>query len=282
MLNLLRAQWYSLACNRMFWGFLVLFAVIMVWDMVSLGQNYYGQEGFRNIPPIYYEGVTVTLDPEGYLGEGGVVYFLVLLALVFVAVFFAEEFRAGTCRSLMAGPSSRRDFALALAVTVALLTMLFVLVGLVAVYAVIPRFPLLDVGLPTGRTLRWALQLVLIVEVYGLLTVAVAAATKRPAPTVAAMLLLATGQVEVLLTNLYVIATQLGAVAGLPELPAATDVSSAFFETAAMVPTWLPAAQLQWMMGEGGTPVAGDIAPVALLAAGAFGVVLLVTRRRAL
>ena len=109
MLNLLRAQWYSLACNRMFWGFLVLFAVIMVWDMVSLGQNYYGQEGFRNIPPIYYEGVTVTLDPEGYLGEGGVVYFLVLLALVFVAVFFAEEFRAGTCRSLMAGPSSRRD-----------------------------------------------------------------------------------------------------------------------------------------------------------------------------
>ena len=37
----------------------------------------------------------------------------------------------------MAGPSSRRDFALALAVTVALLTMLFVLVGLVAVYAVI-------------------------------------------------------------------------------------------------------------------------------------------------
>ncbi len=246
----------------MFWGFLVLFAVIMVWDMVSLGQNYYGQEGFRNIPPIYYEGVTVTLDPEGYLGEGGVVYFLVLLALVFVAVFFAEEFRAGTCRSLMAGPSSRRDFALALAVTVAL--------------------PLLDVGLPTGRTLRWALQLVLIVEVYGLLTVAVAAATKRPAPTVAAMLLLATGQVEVLLTNLYVIATQLGAVAGLPELPAATDVSSAFFETAAMVPTWLPAAQLQWMMGEGCTPVAGDIAPVALLAAGAFGVVLLVTRRRAL
>ena len=263
MLNLLRAQWYSLACNRMFWGFLVLFAVIMVWDMVSLGQNYYGQEGFRNIPPIYYEGVTVTLDPEGYLGE-------------------AEEFRAGTCRSLMAGPSSRRDFALALAVTVALLTMLFVLVGLVAVYAVIPRFPLLDVGLPTGRTLRWALQLVLIVEVYGLLTVAVAAATKRPAPTVAAMLLLATGQVEVLLTNLYVIATQLGAVAGLPELPAATDVSSAFFETAAMVPTWLPAAQLQWMMGEGCTPVAGDIAPVALLAAGAFGVVVLVTRRRAL
>lgn len=182
----------------------------------------------------------------------------------------------------MAGPSSRRDFALALAVTVALLTMLFVLVGLVAVYAVIPRFPLLDVGLPTGRTLRWALQLVLIVEVYGLLTVAVAAATKRPAPTVAAMLLLATGQVEVLLANLYVIATQLGAVIGLPELPAAMDVSSAFFETAAMVPTWLPAAQLQWMMGEGCTPMAGDIASVALLAAGALGVVVLVTRRRAL
>ena len=47
--------------------------------------------------------------------------------------------------------------------------------------------------------------MVLIVEVYGLLTVAVAAATKRVAPTVVAMLLLATGQAEVLLMNLYVI-----------------------------------------------------------------------------
>lgn len=145
-----------------------------------------------------------------------------------------------------------------------------------------PVSPFLDVGLPTGRTLRWALQLVLIVEVYGLLTVAVAAATKRVAPTVVAMLLLATGQAEVLLMNLYVIASQLGVAIGLPELFAAAEVSSAFFETAAMVPTWLPAAQLQWMMGEGCTPVAGDIAPVALLAAGAFSVALLVIRRRAL
>lgn len=282
MLNLLRAQWYCLARNRMFWGFLALFAVVMAWDLMSIGQNYHGQEGFRNIPPIYREGVGVALDPEGYLGEGGVMYFFVPLVLLFVAVFFGEEFRAETCRSLVVGPSSRRDLALASAVTVALLTVLFVIVGLVAVYAVIPRFPLLDVGLPTGRTLRWALQLVLIVEVYGLLTVAVAAATKRVAPTVIAMLLLATGQAEVLLMNLYVIASQLGVAIGLPELFAAAEVSSAFFETAAMVPTWLPAAQLQWMMGEGCTPVAGDIAPVALLAAGAFSVALLVIRRRAL
>ena len=42
MLNLFRALWYCLVRNRALWGFLVLFAVIMVWDMVSLGQNYYG------------------------------------------------------------------------------------------------------------------------------------------------------------------------------------------------------------------------------------------------
>lgn len=282
MLNLLRAQWYSLARNRMFWGLLVLFAVVMVWDMVSIGQNYHGQEGFRNIPPIYYEGARVSLDPEGYLGEGGVMYFLVPLVLLLVAVFFGEEFRTGTCRSLVVGPSSRRDLALASAMTVALLTVLFVLVGLAAAYAVIPHFPLLAVNLPTGRTLRWALHLVLIVEVYGLLTVAVAAATKRVAPTVIAALLLATGQVEVLLANLYVIASQLGTAIGLPELFAAAEVSSAFFETAAMAPAWLPAAQLQWMMGEGCTPVASDIAPVVLLAAGVLGAVLLVMRRRAL
>ena len=104
----------------MFWGFLALFAIVMAWDMVSIGQNYHGQEGFRNIPPIYREGVGVALDPEGYLGEGGVMYFFVPLVLLFVAVFFGEEFRAETCRSLVVGPSSRRDLALASAVTVAL------------------------------------------------------------------------------------------------------------------------------------------------------------------
>ena len=282
MINLVRAQWYGLIRNRMFWGFIALFAVIMVWDMVSIGQNYHGQAGFRNIPPLCSKEAMVSLDPEGYLGEGGVVYFLVPLVLLLVAVLFGEELRAGICRSLAVGPSFRRDFVLAAAVTVALMTTLFVLIGLATACAIIPLFPLLDVNVPTGRTLRWALHLVLIVEVYGLLTVAVAVATKRVAPTVASALLLGSGQVEVLLANLSVIGGQLAAAIGLPGLPATAEMSSAFFETATMVPAWLPAALLQWMMGEGCTPVAADIAPVVMLAAGALGVVLLVMRRRAL
>lgn len=71
MLNLLRAQWYCLARNRMFWGFLALFAIVMAWDMVSIGQNYHGQEGFRNIPPIYREGVGVHLIPRAIWGKVG-------------------------------------------------------------------------------------------------------------------------------------------------------------------------------------------------------------------
>ncbi|MEC4273504.1 ABC transporter permease [Adlercreutzia sp. R25] len=283
MLNVLHAQWYRIARNRAFWGLLITFAVIMAWDMVSVGQNYHGQEGyFDGIPPIGQDGVKVNLDAGAYLGKGGVVYFLLTLVLLLVASLFAEEWREGACRSLAAAPSFRRDYVLASALTVALIALLFIGVAWAAVWAVIPRFPLLGVGDETGRFARWAAQMVLVLEGYGMLTIAVAAATKRLGPTLLAALLLGTGQFEILLANGYVIADQVAQLAGLPALPGASGVAAAFFDSPAMLPSWLPAAQLQWMMGEGATPTAADAAPVALLAAVAIAVAWFAVRRRAL
>lgn len=281
MLNLLRAQWYRIGRNRAFWGLLLLFAVIMVWDLVSIGQNYRGQEGFGSLPPLFSSG-TISLDPETYLGEGGIVYFLVPLVLLLVAVLFADDFREGTVRNLAASPAFRRDYVLASALTVGLIAIAFVAVALVAVWAIIPQFPLLGVAWAPGRFLRWACQLVLIVELYGMLTVAVAVMAKRLAPTLIAAFLLGAGQVELLLANGYVMVGQVMELIGLPGLPGVAKAGAAIYEELALLPGWLPAAQLQWMMGEGATPTIADMAPMALAVAAAVGLCLLAMRRRSL
>lgn len=282
MLNVFRAQVYRLVRSRAFWGMLLLFGVIMVSAMASIGQNYQGQGGFRNLPRLVYEESGVTLDPDAYLGEGGVVYFLVPLVLLLVAVLFADDVREGTVRGLAASPAFRRDYVLASVLTVGLVAGAFVAVALAVVWAIIPRFSLLGIAWAPGRFLRWACQLVLIVSFYGMLTVAVAIATKRLVPTLVAAFLLGAGQVELLLANGCVIVGQLMELMGLSGLSGTAEAGSAIYENLASLPGWLPAAQLQWMMGEGATPTVVEMVPAVLAVAAAVGLCLLVMRRRAL
>lgn len=280
MLNVFRAQVYRLVRNVTFWGMLLLFGVVMASAMASIGQNYQGQGGFRNLPSLVYEESRITLDSEAYLGEAGVVYFLVPLTLLLVAVLIANDVREGTVRSLATSPAFRRNYVLASALTVGLIAVAFIAVAVAATWAIIPRFSLLEVAWAPGRFLRWACQLVLIADFYGMLTVTVAIATKRLAPTLIAAFLLGAGQVELLLANGCAIAGHLMGLV-LPSVPSGAT-ETVLYEDLASLPGWLPAAQLQWMMGEGATPTVAEMAPAALAVIVAVGLCMLVMRRRAL
>lgn len=290
MLNLVRAQWYRLVRYRPFWGFLGLYGFITAVGLVSVGQGYYGQEGFWDLPALPGEGSALWLDPQDYLGPLGGALYVPLLTCLLAATFFTDEFHDGCIRSIAVSPRFRAEYVGSAVVLIASVAACFVAMGLVVVLAVMmPFFPLLDVVIDgMGRPLRWAADVVLIATVYGMLTLTVAMATRRTGVTVLFGFLLALGQVEVGLLGLADGVGEGLASFGISvpwtPLPLASGMFMRWTSSLTYLP-WavvFPAGQLGGPLSAGSVPTASDFLLMVPWLVAAVGLCWLVMRRRAL
>lgn len=278
MLNILHAQLYRLIRSVTFWGFFGVALLVSGLGVWSFAMTYDYTTAYDTGWGYLFPGSTLCLRPEDYAGQMAAM-FVPLLSSLFVARFFVDDFAAAGCRILDAGPCFRHDYALSSLVLIALVAVCLSVASLAAPLLVTPFFPLLDVQWGNfGCTVRWVLQMVVTVLVYGALTLAVTAATGRLGLSVLAAFLLGAGLVdswvvdaiEVVRSVLFGVGVGDGLMWGQLVL----------YQDPQGFAWWLPAGQVWGVLAHGYTPTVLDIVPLAVQAAIAGLVCWLAIRRK--
>lgn len=270
MVNLLRAQAYRLVRAPYLWGLMAVMAACALLATASALEAW--RAGGPALPGagegFWAEraaGRTVYApDIEVYLGLAWVPEWTALLASLLAAAFFGDDVAGRTLRSLAAGQGFRWRYAVVAAVlvgAVAVALLLAASAGVLAATLVAPEAAVsFDIaGHGVGRTLRWALEVVLIAGGYGMLATTVEVAAGSRGAGLLAALALASGGIESAL------------LAGVGAVDPATAVAAGQV---------LPAGQLLGPLAEAVTPTAADLAPMALFAAAATALCVLALSRR--
>lgn len=276
MLNILRAQLYRLVRSVAFWGLLVVCAGVTALMLVSLGMQYDDTTAYDTGAGYLPVGATLNLSTEEYVGMAAV--FVSLFTSLLAARFFSDDFAEKGCRALDADPGFRRSYVLAAGALVAFMALCFTVAALLVPFMVILFFPLLDIAWNGACTLRWALQMVLVSTVYGMLSVAVTIATGKLGIAVLVALLLGTGAVDLQVLSaaqaVWGELNALGAALGSPPF------SLPYYGSPSGLTLWMPSGQLLGVLTVGATPEAPAIAAMVLQAAAAMLLCWLAIRRK--
>ncbi|WP_304425467.1 ABC transporter permease [uncultured Adlercreutzia sp.] len=278
MLNLLHAQFYRLVRSVTFWGFLGVTLFVSGLGVWSFGMSYDSAVAYDTGVGFLLPGTTLWLRPEDYAGQMAAM-FVPLLSSLFVARFFVDDFSAGGSRILDAGPRFRRDYVLSSLVLIAVVAACLSVASLAAPLLVTPFFPLLDVQWGNfGCTVRWVLQMVLAVLIYGALTLAVTAATGRLGLSVLVAFLLGIGLVDSWMVD--AVEAVRGVLFGVGVGDGFSWGQLTLYQDPQGFAWWLPSGQVWGVLAHGYTPTVLGIVPLAALAAIAGLLCWLAIRRK--
>lgn len=274
MLHVLRAQLYRLVRTLPFWGFLALFAFLCWVCLSALAANVEVQEGAWGPFDPPFEGAVLVLRPQDYLGAAGCTPFVPLFACLIVVSAFSDDFKGhqggGTARDLATHSRFRAAYVASGALVVILVTACLIAVGIAVTHAAARiLFPFYAIEGDWASFGLWAIGVLLVSVIYGMLTMAVSAAFGRLGITFVAALLLASGQVEVCLVALADMTAKafapLGAVAPWHSVPI-TWGTDLFVRHTVLRPFWdwaflFPAGQIGGPLSSSGL----DLGPLQLL-----------------